>query len=72
MNLIKRYTGKNNSELALHSDDDGYYVTETGAGWDKLIIARRSTLTVVEAIAYTDDIANHCPLCYKADAVMAH
>lgn len=66
MQLIKLYHGNDNSVMALYEDSEGYYVTETGAEWDKKIIATRRAISVKEAIAYTDDIASHCPLCYKA------
>ena len=66
MNLIKLYRGNNDSVMALYENCEGYFVTETGAGWDKTQIAKREAISQAEAVAYTDDIAQHCPLCYKA------
>ncbi len=66
MNLIKLYSGNNDSILALYANDTGFYVTETGAKWNKELIARAGVFSTAEAIAYTDDIASHCPLCYQA------
>ena len=69
MELIKLYRGNNDSVMALYMDFHGFYVTETGSGWDNVKIASRQAISIDEAIAYTDDIAHHCPLCYQADDI---
>ena len=64
MQLIAEYTGRDQAVMQLYRSEQGWHVSETGAGWDQEHIGTNAR-SQVEALEYVQDIANHAPQCYQ-------